>query len=249
MTTKMNLNLKLVIQKLIFFLISASLLLSFLDLFGIFCQLYLKTDLKGFVWIIAVDGDGNIGTWYSSIILLISSLLLIFIATLKTQQNDRRSRKWFILGIIFLVLSIDEVATIHERSTNLIHVSALGGFLYYSWVIFGIIFVSLVFFYYIDFLKDLPARTRNLFLLSGGIYVGGALGMEMIDAKLAYTKETVLYAIGTNFEELCEMLAIVLFIFSLLNHIRINMNIEVIKFNFLSKHDLEKEALTAREDN
>jgi hypothetical protein len=60
--------------------------------------------------------DTNIPTWYSSFALFLSSILLAIIATAKKRNKDRYTLHWFFLFGIFLLLSIDEVAMIHEST-------------------------------------------------------------------------------------------------------------------------------------
>jgi hypothetical protein len=75
---------------------------------------------------------------------------------------------------------------------------------------------------YARFLLHLPPRTRTLFLVAGGLYVGGALGMEMVAGVLAGipgwgTEGNLRYAVPV--EELCEMLGVVMFIHVLLSYL------------------------------
>ena len=62
----------------------------------------------------------------------------------------------------------------------------------------------------------------GLFVLSGAVYVGGALGFELLGGWYASSEGVgnIQYAIITTFEELFEMLGIVFFIYSLLTYIK-----------------------------
>src|SRR5215213_2138609 len=61
-----------------------------------------------------VGEEANVPTWYSSVTLLVCSLLLAVIAAVKKAQGDRYALHWIFLSVIFLVMSVDEVAMIHE---------------------------------------------------------------------------------------------------------------------------------------
>ena len=67
-----------------------------------------------FVRLFHVAEEGNITAWFSSLLHLISAVLLAVIAKEKSSHQDRFSRHWFGLSIIFLYISIDEAARIHE---------------------------------------------------------------------------------------------------------------------------------------
>jgi hypothetical protein len=58
--------------------------------------------------------DSSIPTWYASLALLLCSILLAAIAATKKRLGERYARHWGVLSGIFLILSIDEVAAIHE---------------------------------------------------------------------------------------------------------------------------------------
>ncbi|CAN5805319.1 hypothetical protein BH24BAC1_BH24BAC1_09280 [soil metagenome] len=93
------------------------------------------------------DREGNLPTYFSTLILFLSSSLLALIAALKRKANDFFAKHWTILAIIFLGLSIDEAVDFHkgliEPLRNTFHLS---GLLNFSWVIAGGIFVILLVF-------------------------------------------------------------------------------------------------------
>ena len=74
---------------------------------------------------------------------------------------------------------------------------------------------------YLPFLRALPVRTRWLFILSGAIYVGGAVGVEW--ATIWYEDndqlDTLAYNLWNAVEEFMEMAGVILFIYTLLRHI------------------------------
>jgi hypothetical protein len=177
------------------------------------------------------NNDVSIATWYSSVLLLCSSILLIVIATIKTRYKDHYTLHWGALSGIFLLLSIDEVARLHEvilGEVGTVLSSSVGftpvGFLYFIWVIPGAVFTLIVLLVFLRFLFHLPRKTMILFLGVGAFYVGASLGLEMLDAKIYYEREAgadvarVLLAIET-IEEMLEMLSIVVFNCALLSYI------------------------------
>jgi hypothetical protein len=142
----------------------------------------------------------------------------------KWEDKDRFALHWGALSLIFLLLSVDEVARIHETIGDTLKLKFTGeihGLLYYPWVIIGGAFVLIVAAAYIKFLRNLPTKTMSLFILCGVIYVGGALGMEMINAQYAdlYGTGNLTHQMMTAVEEFLEMIAIALFIYALMSYI------------------------------
>lgn len=168
--------------------------------------------------------DANLTTWYSSVTLLFCSVLLAIIACSKKQEYDQFSRHWQILTIIFAVMSLDEVAMLHERAGNLIEkLSSVEytGWLNYQWVLLGIPLTIIIAIAYLRFIIHLPRRTRNLFILAGALYVGGALGLEILAGhqESLNTSNQFLFKLFTTIEELWEKLGVLVFIHALLTYI------------------------------
>jgi hypothetical protein len=172
--------------------------------------------------------DNNIPTWYQSFLLLFAAFFLGIIAFVKWKMHQFSSRAWLMLSLIFLGLSIDEVACIHERAGYLLRkvpsfsgLSSLSGFLYYEWVIIYIPLTLLVAIAFARFVWRLPPDVRRLMVLSGVLYVGGGIGVEMFAALQHSTQgqENLTYALLTLCEESLEMAGQLLFISALLLYI------------------------------
>jgi len=185
-----------------------------------------------------LNGEANIPTWYSSSALLLASALLAMIAIVKLQWQETYARHWVGLAAVFLYLSIDEAARFHEMGSTLAlliipsivdfanlspAVSAvIANIPSYTWVVFGAFFVLLFSLAYLRFLIHLPVRTRSLFVLAGILYVGGALGVELLGAWSAYLhggETTLEYAMLVLWEEGFEMIGIVVFIYALTSYL------------------------------
>lgn len=74
---------------------------------------------------------------------------------------------------------------------------------------------------YLRFLEDLPTGTRRAFILAGGIYVTGALLMEMPLGwwTTAHGSSNMGYALIDFVEESMEMIGVNLFILALVSHL------------------------------
>ncbi len=201
--------------------------LSIVSLAGQFSRHILgHGSLFGLVRLFNVGEDSNIPTWYSSITLLFCSLLLAFIATSQKIARARYILHWKVLSAIFLYLSIDEVAMIHENADAMLGSSiSRTGFLHYGWVAVGVPLTLIFVVSYLKFLAHLPRKTRLLFFVAGTIFVSGAIGAEMFAGRYddLYGYENMTYAMITAVEEFCEMFGIVVFIYALLSYMKLNL--------------------------
>lgn len=197
-----------------------------LDVF-VFIEVLENSVLWRLLTLFDVDYEANFPTYYSSLLLLLSSLLLMYIASATKADRGKYHTHWLGLAATFLFLATDEILQLHEMLIEPLRaILDTSGFLFYAWVIPYAFLLLLVGLLYLRFLAYLPKRIRNLFLLSGAVYVGGALGFEMIVGYIMtsniVTDTRTLYALTTlslHLEELLEMLGTALFIYSLILYI------------------------------
>src|SRR5918999_3638037 len=105
-----------------------------------------------------VGEERSIPTWFESILFLLCSILLAVVTVAKKRRNDRYRLHWGVLSIILLLLSLDEVASIHEaigqETERLLH-SITGftasGAISFFWVVPGAAFVFVVLLAYLKF--------------------------------------------------------------------------------------------------
>ena len=82
------------------------------------------------------------------------------------------------------------------------------------------ILVAVLFVVYLPFLYHLPRIFAVLFLLSGAIYVSGAIGLEMISGKYIDDHgRDLIYRLIATVEEAFEMFGAWLFIYSLVKYL------------------------------
>lgn len=198
------------------------LALVFFNVLGLISKYYFNhPTVYGLVPLFDLSEENNVPTLYASFTLLVASFLLLIIA-IKHKMSDSASLPWFGLSIIFLFLSIDEFAQIHEQTIlpfrNSFNTS---GYLLFAWVIpYGIGLIVFVI-AYLKFLIKLPRNIMFLFIISGAMYVIGALGFELLEAKHseAYGFHNVYYSFLFTCEESLEMLGVATFIYALLKYI------------------------------
>ncbi|MEM7593252.1 MAG: hypothetical protein AAF383_17355 [Cyanobacteria bacterium P01_A01_bin.83] len=167
-----------------------------------------------------LDRELNFPTWYSALMLGFCGLLLRIIAIGKKQQSDRYTSDWQLLSVIFGLMALDEILSIHEVLIipEISEALNLPWFLHSMWVIPGVAFVVWFAKRYRKFVSHLPARSKRQFVLAAVIYIGGALIMEMIGSHFAEAigQQHLIYALIATVEEVLEMAGIVIFIHGLL---------------------------------
>ncbi len=181
--------------------------------------------LFGLVDLFYVDVEDNIPTWYSSSMLLVCALLLGAIGSIARRDGDRFAAHWGALSLLFVCLSLDEAVSIHERVTELLRaLMNAHGVLFFTWVIPGAAMTALLGLAYLRFLAHLPRSTRRLVLLAACLYVGGALGMEMVGGLYVerYNMWNLPYSFLATLEEWLEMQAVVVFVYALLSHLSVH---------------------------
>ena len=182
-----------------------------------------RDHLFGFVQLFNVDGERNIPTFFTVMLAFSAVLLLTVIGFANKARGNKDSRYWFALAAGFAFLGYDEAFQVHEQMIlpmrRLMGNTNLGVF-HFGWVVPGIAGVCLLALFFLKFLLRLPATTRNWMLFSGCLYLGGAVGMEMLDGKyVAAHGENLMYSVLVTIEEGLEMSGLATFIHTLLGHI------------------------------
>jgi len=147
--------------------------------------------------------------------------LLFFIACTFKKENSSHL-PWLWLAAIFVFLSLDEMLSIREHLIEPVRdIFETSGLLFYAWVIpYGIALVLFIM-AYSTFLLELPKNIMVLFLVSGTIFVSGAIGFELLggNKKSLPGDNSLLYSVFYTCEEFLEMLGIAVFIYTLLSYI------------------------------
>ncbi len=181
----------------------------------------------GLVKLFYVDMEKNIPTAFSVFLLLCATLLLAFITLLKNNQKDRDVIRWAILTFGFIFMALDEAWSVHEALVKPMR-GLLGGgqfgIFYFAWVIPAIAFVGVIGLFFVGFLMRLSAKARRNFLISAAVYLGGAVGFELIGGHYVelHGYESLTYSMLATIEESLEMAGSILFIYALLEYLADN---------------------------
>jgi len=193
----------------------------------------------GLVPLFDLDVEGNIPSLFSSVSILLCSGLLYIIGTAHMKDGNKESYYWMGLAAIFLFLALDEGATIHERLIGpMKEIMEDTGYPYLTWVVPYIIFSTGIGLIYLRFLLNLQKRFRILIIISGIIYIIGALGFEPITPyyyEISHKKD-IIFSTIIMVEESFEMIGILLFIYTLLSYISLKFDKLCIRFNAGNSH-------------
>ena len=170
-----------------------------------------------------VDEERNIPTYFSMLLMIFIASLLAFIATLNSKLGLPHVSKWVVLSCGFLCMAYDEVFQIHEKLIwpfrELLGDSNLGAF-YFAWVIPGITIVIVSGLFFLRFLLHLPTLVRFRFLFAATLYIGGAIGLELVGGQHVelHGEGNFLYSMITTIEESLEIFGLIFFIWTLLKY-------------------------------
>lgn len=199
-------------------------LLLVANITAIYLKLAFGLSYNSFIGTFYFNKEANIPTLYSALSIMLAALLLWLIGNLPLERRQKQHLFWKALAGIFIFLGIDEFISIHETLTDNTR-SLLGdfngdGYLHFAWVVpYTFIFLAVLILMGRSFLR-LPRKTRVMFLLAGSVFVSGAVGMELIGGRYIFIhgeagREHLIHALMVTFEELLEMIGVVIFIYTL----------------------------------
>lgn len=179
-----------------------------------------RADLEEYLIAFDLDAEANLPTWYSSLALFACAAVLAVIGWRTKQRGGRYVGHWRALSGIFMFLSLDELAQLHEHLGHLHEIWHTHGLFYFAWVIPGFFFVLLVGLAFLRFLAHLPAATRWRVVVAGLVYVTGALGVEALGGWRAETMgmNNMTHSLIATVEEVMEMAGVACFLVALLRY-------------------------------
>ncbi|SHM62806.1 hypothetical protein SAMN04488057_102385 [Cyclobacterium lianum] len=173
-----------------------------------------------FIRLFDFNQEGNIPAFFSSLLLLVAAIFLYLVYRIERKQKQN-AIGWLGLSIVFVFLTLDEATQIHEfligYSRELFDVS---GYLYYAWIIPYSAALLLLGIIYIPFFRHLNRRMLLFMLVSGAIFLSGAIGMEMLGGNQMDSEGFgLLYMSYYTLEETLEMIGTSVFIYALIWYI------------------------------
>lgn len=218
------------IKKILFFLCFICISLIIFSLFFVVLSfLFGHDNVYVFSRIFNLDSEQNLPTLFTVLLMIFSSALLYIISCYERDDLHKRCRKWRIISVLFFALAVDEFCSLHELLIGPLRSffsEGEAGVFYFAWVIPGFILVLFLALYFLKFLIELPRRTRFLFILSAVVYVGGALGFELVGGYYGegHGFFNLTYNLITTIEEAMEMFGLIIFIYAQLDYIKYHHN-------------------------
>lgn len=187
--------------------------------------MHLSPDLPGrmtFSTQFDVDREQSLPTLFSIFLHLAASLSAAMVAWTLRQQVLPQVRAWLMVSAVFVLTMIDEQVGNHEKLIQPLRArfDASGGF-HYAWVIVGIPVAGLLTLIFLRPVLALPRDIRKLVVLSAALFLGGALGAEMLGGAYVSAGNS-LHSLGMepflHLEEGLEMVGLSTFIYALLSY-------------------------------
>ncbi len=174
--------------------------------------------------LMSLDKEQSVPALFSTFLLLAASAVLAFIAMVERSSAGRNVRQWQLLAAGFAVMALDENLALHERAIEPMRQLLGGGTLgvfYFAWVIPAIAMVAVLGVYFLPFLLRLPRRTMYGLIAAAALYLGGAVGIELIEGwwREGHGYRTLGFHLLVTIEESMEMAGAILLIHTLLRHL------------------------------
>jgi hypothetical protein len=134
----------------------------------------------GPIYMFRLSNEANVPTWWSSALLLLTGVVLSAIAYCRFRRADRRTWALWLPAALFLFMSLDEVASIHEHIGHTWGATTLRTG---TWVVICVpIFLLALFFVVRATWSFLRGRTEVIRLLALGIviFLGSSVGLELL---------------------------------------------------------------------
>lgn len=167
-----------------------------------------------------LNGEMSLPAWYQTMTLLLASGLTAFIAAHMRRMRAPYAKRWALLAVIFLAMSIDEMTALHEHIGDDMIGPAIGsyGHFHSPWLLIGIPFVILFAFMYLRFFFALPASDRTRFFWAAFVYLLGVIVIEIPENLYSarHGEQNLIFAAFTGVEECLEMSGMLLLNLALL---------------------------------
>lgn len=177
-------------------------------------------DTSSKIWLLDVGLEQSLFTWLSVTALFFAAFLFLTCGRAVAAHGGRLRWHWYFLAAIFLLLSLDDSISIHEKISEILESRIENtGLLHFAWAApAGLISLGgLIAF--IPFIRSFPPRLAMLLGLSAIVFLAGAVGLEMVGGSVAEVDGASLrYRMLTNIEEALELTGVMMLIYALLSY-------------------------------
>ena len=174
--------------------------------------------------LLSLDREISVPTWWQQVAVAAIAGLATLIALFERRRGLPDHRYWAGLGVILLLMSLDEGAEIHEHLIQPMRdqFGITGGVLWFAWLIPGLAALALFGVVYLRFWLRLRPPVRWQLGLAGGLYLLGAVGFEMLGGVYESSRgfQDFGYALVIACEEGLELVGQTVAIYGLLTMLR-----------------------------
>jgi hypothetical protein len=155
--------------------------------------------------------ERNPSTWLAAAVLASAAVLAWLVG-----RGRRDARTWSFVAALFAAMSLDEVATFHERMAAL----PLPGIGSRGWAGAGLLLVVVVGVRLVRWVLGLDIDLRVAMIAGGALFVAGAVGLEVLagNHQSVHGEDTWFWVLSTV-EENLELLGVVVVVRALLGHL------------------------------
>ncbi len=162
-----------------------------------------------------LDLEVNAPSWFSSVLALVGAALF-FVIWRRLLFDGKRSLEWFLLSVIFVFISVDESASLHEMLIVPVRDwLGLSGLLYFAWVVPYGLAVLILTVALLPFLRRLEGEVRWRLIVAAVVYLAGAVGVELVGGLIYESlgeQRNLTYDLVITCEETLEMAGLILLI-------------------------------------
>lgn len=136
-----------------------------------------------------LDSENNVPTWYAALLWAIAAGLALVSARREFSPLAVVRWSWTLLGGVFLLLSIDEAASLHERWLDLAgdavqDMTGVADSFYYNWVALAAVLAASVAALLVPFLLRIRRDVAVCLILGGALFLMGSLGFETVSSAI-----------------------------------------------------------------
>ncbi|MCS7470650.1 hypothetical protein NZK35_28700 [Stieleria sp. ICT_E10.1] len=165
------------------------------------------SSLMGFRQLVDVDAEGNLPTWFSAALLHFAALVAWSISP-RDKVENRLS--WQAIAVLLLLMGIDEIASIHNAPSRIVGelFGNRSGIMMNAWVIPASILCLVVAIFFVRFLTRQPKWLAIGLITAAGLFVFGAIVLEMASTYVEYQTAGHDYDGETHYSLTFELIAV-----------------------------------------
>jgi hypothetical protein len=178
-------------KRVVTVLIGVALLLFLIHLVLKYVSIVMFDQQHGFLFELSnrfdVNDENSVPQWFSQILFLFIGSSALLASYLQTDKSSKRF--WLSIGVIGFLLSLDDVATLHEFSLQMIHNTYFLGsepsFFTNAWWLLMPVVLCVAALLSLWAWRVLPRRTVLLLVLGGSVYIFGKILMDSVANDVA----------------------------------------------------------------